>query len=177
LPADTDVLVWPGDPSDPTRKPPETYALIENFCLGTRRLELFGRASSVRRGWVTLLSRGEEERLPSTGVTVLSDDAEGASDEEKMDDEETIVQVDAEGRETFVKRPVQVKIEEVEGEVRARLWDKARWEAEIAQLAQGPRPVVPMTSGESLLCIDAQMHQLRSGWLLMWCRRDRLAPA
>jgi hypothetical protein len=30
------------------------HSLIENFCLGTRRLEIFGRASSLRRGWVTL---------------------------------------------------------------------------------------------------------------------------
>lgn len=29
------------------------YQLIENFCLGTRRLELFGRYHSLRRGWVT----------------------------------------------------------------------------------------------------------------------------
>jgi hypothetical protein len=29
------------------------YSLIENFCLGARRLEIFGRASSLRRGWVT----------------------------------------------------------------------------------------------------------------------------
>jgi len=42
-----------GDFSDPLRKPPELHALIENFCLGTRRLEIFGRASSLRRGWVT----------------------------------------------------------------------------------------------------------------------------
>jgi mRNA m6A methyltransferase non-catalytic subunit len=40
--------------SDPLRKPPELYALIENFCLGTRRLEIFGRPSSLRRGWVTV---------------------------------------------------------------------------------------------------------------------------
>lgn len=39
---------------DPLRKPPELHALIENFCLGTRRLEIFGRASSLRRGWVTV---------------------------------------------------------------------------------------------------------------------------
>lgn len=38
---------------DGLRKPPEMYSLIENFCLGTRRLEIFGRASSLRRGWVT----------------------------------------------------------------------------------------------------------------------------
>ncbi|KAJ7441431.1 MT-A70-domain-containing protein [Mycena latifolia] len=47
---------WEGDTADPTRKPPEMYTLIENFCLGTRRLEVFSRAhSSVRRGWVTAL--------------------------------------------------------------------------------------------------------------------------
>ncbi|KAJ8587952.1 MT-A70-domain-containing protein [Rhizopogon salebrosus TDB-379] len=57
---DTDVIIWEGDPADPTRKPPEMYTLIENFCLGTRRLELFGRArSSLRRGWVTVLTEGD----------------------------------------------------------------------------------------------------------------------
>ncbi|KAG9014912.1 hypothetical protein FRB90_005123 [Tulasnella sp. 427] len=50
---DTDVIIWEGDPSDPTRKPPETYTLIENFCLGLRRLEIFGRPYSLRPGWVT----------------------------------------------------------------------------------------------------------------------------
>ena len=58
---DTDVLVWEGDeqgpsplfpsvphpadsnysvPTDPALKPPELQSLIENFCLGTRRLHL-----------------------------------------------------------------------------------------------------------------------------------------
>ena len=32
------------------------HQLIENFCLGTRRLEVFGRLHSLRRGWVTLTS-------------------------------------------------------------------------------------------------------------------------
>lgn len=36
------------------------YTLIENFCLGMRRLEVFGRPSSLRRGWVTVLSPGQE---------------------------------------------------------------------------------------------------------------------
>ncbi|KAG8944923.1 hypothetical protein FRC04_001364 [Tulasnella sp. 424] len=49
----TDVIIWEGDPSDPTRKPPEMYTLIENFCLGLRRLEIFGRPYSLRPGWVT----------------------------------------------------------------------------------------------------------------------------
>ncbi|KAF8762041.1 Oxysterol-binding protein [Rhizoctonia solani] len=53
---DTDVIVWDGDPTDPTRKPPEMYSLIENFCLGTRRLEIFGKLTSLRRGWVTVLA-------------------------------------------------------------------------------------------------------------------------
>ncbi|KEI42301.1 uncharacterized protein L969DRAFT_141549 [Mixia osmundae IAM 14324] len=49
---DTDVIVWEGDPDNPLAKPPELHALIENFCLGSRRLELFG--SRARRGWLTL---------------------------------------------------------------------------------------------------------------------------
>ncbi|TFK29063.1 MT-A70-domain-containing protein [Coprinopsis marcescibilis] len=62
---DTDVIIWEGDPSDPTRKPPEMYTLIENFCLGLRRLEIFGRPSSLRRGWVTVLGPNQEEQLDS----------------------------------------------------------------------------------------------------------------
>ncbi|EJD52159.1 MT-A70-domain-containing protein [Auricularia subglabra TFB-10046 SS5] len=62
---DTDVIVWEGDPEDPTRKPPEMYTLIENFCLGLRRLEVFGRAHSLRPGWLTVgdateLAQGNE---------------------------------------------------------------------------------------------------------------------
>ncbi|KAJ7441436.1 hypothetical protein FB451DRAFT_1191064 [Mycena latifolia] len=54
---DTDVVFWEGAAVDPTRKPPDLYTLIENFCLGTPRLEVFGRArSSLRRGWVTALA-------------------------------------------------------------------------------------------------------------------------
>ncbi|KAF8637097.1 hypothetical protein AX17_003002 [Amanita inopinata Kibby_2008] len=57
---DTDVIIWEGDPADPTCKPPEMYTLIENFCLGLRRLEIFGRTSSIRRGWVTVMGQGRE---------------------------------------------------------------------------------------------------------------------
>lgn len=77
---DTDVMIWEGDTSDPTRKPPEMYTLIENFCLGLRRLEIFGRARTMRRGWVTALSEGEEERIEE-GMTVdgdRTDSQEGA---------------------------------------------------------------------------------------------------
>jgi hypothetical protein len=70
LPADTDVLIWEGDPADPTRKPPEMYTLVENFCLGTRRLEIFGKArSSLRRGWVTVLADAQE--VSSDSDTIL----------------------------------------------------------------------------------------------------------
>ncbi|KAG6856848.1 hypothetical protein H0H87_012906 [Tephrocybe sp. NHM501043] len=65
--ADTDVIFWEGDPTDPTRKPPEMYTLVENFCLGMRRLEVFGRPSSLRRGWITVMAEGQYERLPTGG--------------------------------------------------------------------------------------------------------------
>jgi len=76
---DTDVIIWEGDPSDPTRKPPEMYTLIENFCLGMRRLEVFGRPSSLRRGWVTLLDPGQVEhmRLSEDGVIHVDGDEGG----------------------------------------------------------------------------------------------------
>lgn len=57
---DTDVILWPGEPVrpggpiSPVPKPFELYDLIERFCLGTRRLELFGTNRNVRRGWLTI---------------------------------------------------------------------------------------------------------------------------
>jgi N6-adenosine-specific RNA methylase IME4 len=58
---DTDVIVWPGEKRhsnskviDTRSKPPEMMDLAENFCLGTRRLELFGRNRNLRRGWLTV---------------------------------------------------------------------------------------------------------------------------
>lgn len=35
-------------------KPPELYSLIENFCQGTRRIELFGTNDNLRPGWLTV---------------------------------------------------------------------------------------------------------------------------
>lgn len=35
-------------------KPPELYTLIENFCQGTRRIELFGTNDNLRPGWLTV---------------------------------------------------------------------------------------------------------------------------
>ena len=50
------------------------YSLIENFCLGIRRLEIFGRPSSLRRGWVTVLS---DEHLPLTESAIRVEGEEG----------------------------------------------------------------------------------------------------
>lgn len=46
------ALINQADPEGP-RYPPYLYTLIENFCLGTRRLEIFGRPNLARPGWVT----------------------------------------------------------------------------------------------------------------------------
>ncbi|SJX66171.1 related to KAR4-transcription factor required for gene regulation in response to pheromones [Sporisorium reilianum f. sp. reilianum] len=88
---DTDVILWPGpeqreDPHmlpDMVSKPPELYQTIENFCLGTRRLELFGRNRNLRRGWLTIgLEVGPDApgwptegkvALPATGMPVLEE--------------------------------------------------------------------------------------------------------
>ena len=70
---DTDVMIWEGDPDDPTLNPPEMYTLVENFCLGLRRLELFARGKTLRRGWVSVLAEGEEERVQD----IVEDDDEG----------------------------------------------------------------------------------------------------
>lgn len=53
---------------DPTRKPPETYTLIENFCLGLRRLEVFGRRHSLRPGWVTVGESLDQDLDPTVGA-------------------------------------------------------------------------------------------------------------
>merc|ERR1712137_667822 len=37
-----------------TQKPVELYETIEHFCLGRRRLELFGLDRNMRDGWLTL---------------------------------------------------------------------------------------------------------------------------
>jgi len=55
------------------------YTLIENFCLGTRRLEIFGRArSSLRRGWVTALLDGDEQRVSGGEMAPDVEGGEGA---------------------------------------------------------------------------------------------------
>jgi len=51
---DTDVMLSEEPPYGATNKPHELYAIIEHFCQGRRRLELFGEDTNIRRGWLTL---------------------------------------------------------------------------------------------------------------------------
>ncbi|RIB28629.1 MT-A70-domain-containing protein [Gigaspora rosea] len=52
---DTDVIISE-EPSFGigTAKPEELYHIIEHFCLGRRRLELFGEDHNIRPGWLTI---------------------------------------------------------------------------------------------------------------------------
>lgn len=51
---DTDVLVAEEEPDGSTRKPLEMYSIIEHFCLGRRRLRLFGGKDDIRPGWLSI---------------------------------------------------------------------------------------------------------------------------
>ncbi|KAJ3026344.1 UNVERIFIED_CONTAM: N6-adenosine-methyltransferase subunit mettl14 [Siphonaria sp. JEL0065] len=51
---DTDVIISEEPHNGDTAKPEELYTIIENFCLGKRRLELFGRDNNIRKGWLTV---------------------------------------------------------------------------------------------------------------------------
>jgi len=109
------VIIWEGDAADPTRKPPEMYNLIENFCLGMRRLEIFGKYTSLRRGWVTVFGPGQEDRLPyapdGTGKIPV-----GTCDGDQI------------GTPTVAGR-----------------WTQESWEDGIKELSGSGKTVVPMT--------------------------------
>ena len=51
---DTDVIVSEEPPLGSTRKPDELYHIIERFCLGRKRIELFGEDHNIRPGWLTV---------------------------------------------------------------------------------------------------------------------------
>ncbi|CAG8523198.1 6587_t:CDS:2 [Ambispora gerdemannii] len=52
---DTDVIISEEPPYGiGTAKPEELYHIIEHFCLGRRRLELFGEDHNIRPGWLTI---------------------------------------------------------------------------------------------------------------------------
>ena len=54
---DTDVIVDEEPVFGSKKKPEEIYRIIERFCLGRKRLELFGDSSNTRDGWVTVGKR------------------------------------------------------------------------------------------------------------------------
>lgn len=49
---DTDVIVEEEPPLGSLKKPDEIYSIIERFCLGRKRIELFAEISSIREGWL-----------------------------------------------------------------------------------------------------------------------------
>ena len=51
---DTDVILSEEPPQGSTEKPEELYNIIERFCLGRKRIELFGEDRNKRPGWLTL---------------------------------------------------------------------------------------------------------------------------
>jgi len=125
------VILWEGDPTDPMRKPPEMYTLIENFCLGLRRLELFARARSLRRGWLSVLAEGEETHVPTVQAQVRAGDAQQSlsfSPEQQLGTGTNVL-----GQELSVDR--------------AERWDQEKWEAAMRGWLQNGRAVVPMTPG------------------------------
>jgi mRNA m6A methyltransferase non-catalytic subunit len=131
LSVDTDVILWEGDPTDPTRKPPEMYTLVENFCLGLRRLELFARARSLRRGWVSVLAEGEEMHVPAVQAQARAGDAQlSLSPEQQLEAGTNVL-----GQELAVYR--------------AERWDQDKWETAMRAWLQNGRAVVPMTPGTS----------------------------
>jgi N6-adenosine-specific RNA methylase IME4 len=51
---DTDVIMTEEPDIETFDKPEELYDIIERFCLGRRRIELFGNNKSIRPGWFTI---------------------------------------------------------------------------------------------------------------------------
>ncbi|GJJ14000.1 hypothetical protein Clacol_008257 [Clathrus columnatus] len=147
---DTDVIIWEGDSEDPTRKPPEMYSLIESFCLGARRLEIFGRrraAHPLRRGWVTVL---------------LDDDGDmGAIDRVQPEEKEvdsrasSVAGMDEEDVPVEAKMDLAEQTRSLEGLEGAVLWRREKWEKDIREACQTPigarAVVVPSTTEIDIL--------------------------
>jgi mRNA (2'-O-methyladenosine-N6-)-methyltransferase len=48
------VVIAEESPDGNKHKPEELFNIIENFCMGRRRLEIFGSDYSMRPGWLTV---------------------------------------------------------------------------------------------------------------------------
>ncbi|KAK1886454.1 N6-adenosine-methyltransferase non-catalytic subunit [Dissostichus eleginoides] len=53
---DIDLIITEEPEMGNVEKPVEIFHIIEHFCLGRRRLHLFGRDSTIRPGWLTMKS-------------------------------------------------------------------------------------------------------------------------
>lgn len=51
---DIDLIISEEPPYGTYEKPDEIFHIIEHFCLGRRRLHLFGRDATIRPGWLTV---------------------------------------------------------------------------------------------------------------------------
>jgi len=51
---DIDLIITEEPPFGDNEKPEEIFHIMEHFCLGRRRLHLFGRDSTIRPGWLTV---------------------------------------------------------------------------------------------------------------------------
>ena len=51
---DIDLIISEEEQFGSFEKPVEIFHIIEHFCLGRRRLHLFGRDSTIRPGWLTI---------------------------------------------------------------------------------------------------------------------------
>ncbi|GAA5895443.1 hypothetical protein JCM6882_006253 [Rhodosporidiobolus microsporus] len=119
---DTDVLVWEGDEEDPDLKPPELQSLIENFCLGTRRLHLYGSPHALRRGWLTVSApAAPSSSSTSLSTTALSPSTTKTTSEPLYSPTSTVHPVEKEGSEEEQRERWGV-----EG---PREWDKKEWDS------------------------------------------------
>lgn len=51
---DIDVVVTEEPDVGSLEKPTEIYEIIERFCLGRKKIELFGNDYNIRNGWLTV---------------------------------------------------------------------------------------------------------------------------
>ena len=51
---DIDLIIEEEFPQSSDEKPVEIFHIIEHFCLGRRRLHVFGRDLAIRPGWLTM---------------------------------------------------------------------------------------------------------------------------
>ena len=51
---DIDLIIHEEMPWGSAEKPVEIFHIMEHFCLGRRRLQIFGRDTTIRPGWLTI---------------------------------------------------------------------------------------------------------------------------